>query len=89
MNGQAKLLNREVSGEQGSWEWTGGSLGPSQPGQRNVTRPVVKTVDVGRQRTAGGANAAVEVGTVPGSRAVQMLVGWMPAGFEVAVFLQL
>jgi hypothetical protein len=28
MNGQAKLLNREVSGEQGSWEWTGGSLGP-------------------------------------------------------------
>lgn len=54
-----------------------------------MTRPVVKTVEVGRQRTAGGANAAVEVGTVPGSQAVQMLVGWMPAGFEVAVFLQL
>lgn len=54
-----------------------------------MTRPVVKTVYVGRQRTAGGANAAVEVGTVPGSRAVQMLVGWMPTGFEVAVFLQL
>jgi hypothetical protein len=54
-----------------------------------VRRTLVKTTDVGRQRTAGGANAAVEVGTVPGSQAVQMLVGWMPAGFEVAVFLQL
>ncbi|CEI64730.1 unnamed protein product [Fusarium venenatum] len=45
-------------------------------------------MDVGRQRTAGGANAAVEVGTVPGSPAVQMLVRWMPTGFEVVVFLQ-
>lgn len=52
-------------------------------------RQLVKAVDVGQQRTAGGANAAVEVGTVPGRRAVQMLVGWMPTSFKVAVLLQL
>jgi hypothetical protein len=39
---------------------------------------VVKTVDVGQQRTAGGANSAVEVGTVPGRQAVQgLLAGWL------------
>lgn len=42
---------------------------------------MVKTVDVGQQRTAGGANSAVEVGTVPGRQAVQgLLAGWPAQG---------